>query len=321
MGKRVAIVGAGRVGRTLGRRLRALGWKIGAVVTRSVRTARAAVRAIGAGRPQARLDERVLDCDLLLIATPDRAIHAVADTLATVGGRRWRGKIVLHTSGARGRRPLEALARRGAATGSMHPMQTFSGRGETRLDGVVFAVEGDARARRLAARIARALGGVPVALEARRKPAYHAAGALAAGHLLAVVEAATRVLVDLGFPRRRAERALLLLARQTLDNFERLGPRAAWTGPLSRGDYPTVTRHAAALAARFPREYAQAYAALTWLGARLLSTRKAQATRRLKQIFAFLQTSPYRNPQRFIPQDERGGKNGKGRDVLLTTED
>ncbi|PYU58495.1 MAG: DUF2520 domain-containing protein, partial [Acidobacteria bacterium] len=35
MERTLAIIGAGRVGRTLGRRLRELGWQIGAVVTRS----------------------------------------------------------------------------------------------------------------------------------------------------------------------------------------------------------------------------------------------------------------------------------------------
>ena len=46
MEKTLAIIGAGRVGRTLGRRLRELGWQIGAVVTRSEASARRAVRFI-----------------------------------------------------------------------------------------------------------------------------------------------------------------------------------------------------------------------------------------------------------------------------------
>ena len=51
MKRTLSIVGAGRVGRTLGKRLRERGWRIGAVVTRSTATSRAAVRAIGAGTP------------------------------------------------------------------------------------------------------------------------------------------------------------------------------------------------------------------------------------------------------------------------------
>src|SRR5277367_6040545 len=49
----LSIVGAGRLGRTLGKRLREQGWRIGAVVTRSAKTSRAAVRAIGSGTAQA----------------------------------------------------------------------------------------------------------------------------------------------------------------------------------------------------------------------------------------------------------------------------
>ena len=40
MRRSLAILGAGRVGRALGRRLREEGWKIGAVVTRSAASAR-----------------------------------------------------------------------------------------------------------------------------------------------------------------------------------------------------------------------------------------------------------------------------------------
>ena len=51
MSETVSIVGAGRVGRALGRRLHELGWRVGGVTGRSISTARAAVRVIGAGQP------------------------------------------------------------------------------------------------------------------------------------------------------------------------------------------------------------------------------------------------------------------------------
>jgi len=70
----LALVGAGRVGRALGRRLRELGWKIGAVVTRSEASARRAVRFIGAGTPCGGMTRRMLASRLVLIAVPDDAI-------------------------------------------------------------------------------------------------------------------------------------------------------------------------------------------------------------------------------------------------------
>jgi predicted short-subunit dehydrogenase-like oxidoreductase (DUF2520 family) len=280
----IAIVGAGRVGRTLGRRLRSLGWTVGAVVTRSKPTARAAMRAIGGGMAHAGLTRRVLASDVVLISTPDDAIPAVAAALAEIGGDEWRGHVILHTSGALDRTILAPLASCGAATGSLHPLQTFSGRGLPRLAGVIFAVEGDRRAAAMARTIARSLGGIAITVDGRNKPAYHAAGAFVAGHILAIAEGATQILMALGFTRRRAARALLPLARQVLENFERLGPRAAWTGPLSRGDYRTIVKHAAALQP-FSPELREAYSVLSRLGARLLARNPDAALARLKNVF------------------------------------
>jgi predicted short-subunit dehydrogenase-like oxidoreductase (DUF2520 family) len=160
----------------------------------------------------------------------------------------------------------------------LHPLQTFSGRAVPSLDGCIFAIEGTPRAVRIARRIARDLGGLPVVIESASKPAYHAAGVLAAGHTLAVIEAAARMLMALGFSRPKAVHALLPLTRQTLANFERLGPRPSWTGPLARGDFATIAKHAAALR-RLPREYREAYAALSHL-ALLVLGRPNRATRR-----------------------------------------
>ncbi len=286
MPESLAIVGAGRVGRTLARSLRRLGWRIGAVVTRSPVTARAAVRAIGGGEAHAGLTPRVSDSAVILIATPDSAVSSVAAQLARVrelSGKtvHWRRKVVLHTSGALDSSALAPLARRGAATGSIHPMQTFSGRATPRFEGVLFGLEGGPRALRASRRIALCLGGVPVRIRVGSKPAYHAAGGFAAPHLLCLMEAGTRLLMAQGFRRRQATRALLLLARQSLDNLERLGPRASWTGPLSRGDYETIVRHMAALR-KFPREYPAAYSALTRLAARLLGKNPRSILRRLE---------------------------------------
>jgi predicted short-subunit dehydrogenase-like oxidoreductase (DUF2520 family) len=282
MKRSISIVGAGRVGRTLGKRLHQLGWRIGAVVTRSMPTSRAAVRAIGAGKAHARLPREQMDSGVILLAVPDGALASVANTLARIGGKNFRGKIVLHTSGALDRSVLTSLARCGAATGSLHPMQTFSGQGTPNLNHVIFAIEGDSRAEQVARTIARALGGVPVKIYGKNKPAYHAAGALVAGHGLGLIEAATQILIKIGFTRRSAAQALLPLMRQMLDNFERLGPASSWTGPISRSDYETVTMHVRAMW-RYPREFQNSYAALALLSGRVLSKNPAATVKQLKR--------------------------------------
>jgi predicted short-subunit dehydrogenase-like oxidoreductase (DUF2520 family) len=281
----LAIIGAGRVGRALGRRLREQGWKIGAVVTRSEASARRAVRFIGAGKACAGMTRQILASQVILIATPDDKIAVVARELARIGEEELRGKIVLHTSGALDSSVLEALRARGAAVGSMHPLQSFSGVSVPSMDGRVFTIEGETQAVPVARRIARALGGSPVRIAGSKKLLYHAAAAMAAGHVLAVEEAATQLLLSLGMKRSEAVRALLPLTRQVLENFETLGPRAAWTGPLSRGDFQVVRAHLDALKAS-PKEFAQAYEALNCLAASVLAKDPAGMLAELEKSFA-----------------------------------
>ena len=284
MASTIAIVGAGRVGRGLAQRLHRLGWRVGAVITQSKSTARAAVRKIGGGIAYSGPTRQVLAADVVLVSTPDDAIVRVASELARLGGEEWTGKVVLHTSGALDRSPLASLARVGASTGSIHPLQTFSGRNVPDLEGVVFAIDGDARALRIARSMVRSLGGIPVNVGGKNKPAYHAAGALVAGHALALVEAAVLMLMKIGFTRRQAVRSLLLLMRQMLVNYERLGPRLAWTGPLSRGDYETIARHRDALT-QMPAEFADSYLALSLLGARVLSANATESQSKISHAW------------------------------------
>jgi len=266
----LAIIGAGRVGRALGRRLHELRWKIGAVITRGEASARRAVRVIGAGKSHAQMTRQIVLSRVILIAVPDDEIAGVAQELARIGAEELRGKVVLHTSGALDERVLDHVKACGAAVGSIHPLQSFSGVAVPLLEGRAFAVEGDSPAVRVARQIARSLGGSPVRIPNGKKVLYHAAATLAASNVLAVEEAATQLLMSVGLKRGQATRALLALTRQVLENMEQLGPRTAWTGPLSRGDFRVVEAHLEALR-ELPHEFVQAVEALNQLTARVLA--------------------------------------------------
>jgi predicted short-subunit dehydrogenase-like oxidoreductase (DUF2520 family) len=231
---------------------------------------RKAVRFIGAGQAHAAAVRGIFASRVILITVPDDAVTDVAEELARIGAEELRGKVVLHTSGASGPSVLSVLESNGAAVGCMHPLQTLSGVGVPPLEGKIFAIGGDVDAVKTARQIARALGVSPVRMEGNKKILYHAAAAMAAGQVLAVKQAATQLFVLLGVRRREAVRALLSLTRQVLENFERLGPRAAWTGPLSRGDFNVVRAHSDALR-KSPKEFVHAYEALNRLAVRALA--------------------------------------------------
>jgi len=290
MSETISIVGAGRVGRSLGRRLHELGWRVGGVTSRSTATARAAVRAIGAGQALAGPAHQILSSRVILITTPDGAIEDVAKNLAQVGGQEWNGKVVLHTSGSLDFGVLHPLAALGAATGSMHPMQTFSTQNDPNLEKTIFGIDGSQAALQVSRKMIRQMGGVAVRLSGANKAAYHAAGTFACVYVLALMETATRLLMTQGFKRRQALRALLPLTRQTLDNFESVGPLAAWTGPLARGDYSVIERHVAALA-QFKPEYLEAYKTLSHLTAEVLASKPAAMRKQLEAILGAIAVS------------------------------
>ncbi|HXH66558.1 MAG TPA: Rossmann-like and DUF2520 domain-containing protein, partial [Candidatus Limnocylindrales bacterium] len=277
------ILGAGRVGRALGRLLHEHGWRVLVVAARSDATARQAAKFVRAGQPISGISHCALAAKTILIGVPDDVIPEIAAELARIGGQQLRGKIVLHTSGACDAGALQPVREFGALAASMHPMQTFNGVSVPPLEGKIFAIEGDAPAVRVARSIARSLGGIPVNITAEKKALYHAAGAFAAGLVLALEEAGVQMLKTSGLPQREALHALLSLSRQVLEHYEKLGPHKAWTGPLSRGDYGVVAANEEAIANYHP-EFLEAYQAVSRLSGHVLAADPAAILGHLEKL-------------------------------------
>jgi predicted short-subunit dehydrogenase-like oxidoreductase (DUF2520 family) len=70
-----------------------------------------------------------------------------------------------------------------------------------------------------------------------------------------------------------------------LENFERLGPRAAWTGPLSREDYGVVAAHIEAMKDS-PAEFVLAYESVNRLAALVLAQDSAAMLAELEKVAA-----------------------------------
>lgn len=278
------MVGAGRVGQTLGLALRRRGWRIGAVVTRRASSARAAVRFIGAGQPVSSLKSQIAKLEsarIVLIATNDNQVPVVARELARLQ-KSWRGRVALQASGALSSRVLAPLGRRGAAVGSLHPLYPFPKPLRVFPPGVVFGVEGEPRALRQALALVRSLRGQPMEVRSTEKALYHAAAALVAGHLLTLADMGVRALVRAGVRKSRARTVLVPLAQATLRCYLRWGGRA-WTGPLARGDADTVRRHLTELR-KLPPQYGETYRALARAALSLYRRESSQGTKKLKRL-------------------------------------
>ncbi|PYS96149.1 MAG: DUF2520 domain-containing protein [Acidobacteria bacterium] len=245
-----SILGAGRLGRTLGRVMARRGYAPAGVSCRSLRSARQAVAVIGGGEPTTSNARAAAGADLILITTPDGVIAPLARQLAAER-HPWRGKVVAHASGALSSIALEPLRRRGARVASFHPLASVadSKEGLKTLHGIPFAIEGDARAVRTLRRLVAQLGGFPVTIPRQAKALYHLIACLLSNDLVALLSFGLDSARGLGIARREAARLYMPLVRSTVSNVARLGPVKALTGPVSRGDLTTLRLHGEALRA------------------------------------------------------------------------
>lgn len=238
------IIGAGRLGTSLGEALRRAAWPVVLVARGDAGAARASVRGLDVVRslgdaPSSRL---------VLLCVPDDAVTATAAALAATPGALAAGSIVLHTSGAVPVTALAALAPLTAGIGSLHPLQTVTeGSDAEALRGAPAAVSGDPEAIAAAEQVAQAVGLVPFRLADEAKPLYHAASAMAANFTVAVLDASIVLATAAGMPEDEARAAFTGLARTAVDRVARLGAPAALTGPIARGDVGTVRAHLEAM--------------------------------------------------------------------------
>lgn len=238
---RVAIVGAGKAGRALGRLARRAGYVIGPVVCRTRAHAEAAAAFIGGGEP----GTAPVGAELTLLAVPDEAIADVARSL-----RLPARAVVAHTCGTHGASILRPLR----PAGALHPLRSFAdpGRAVEAFRGTFCAVDGDAEAVRALETFVRRIGGRPLRVRTSRKALYHAGAVFASNYVVTVLDAALGLFTKAGLGRKEAVEALADLAGGTVANVRAVGLPDALTGPIERGDAATVGRHVAALRAQAP---------------------------------------------------------------------
>jgi predicted short-subunit dehydrogenase-like oxidoreductase (DUF2520 family) len=224
----VAIIGAGRMGRGLGLALRAAGVE---------------VTVLG----RMRHPEDSQRAGLVIIAVPDDAIGVVAADLAREEAIS-ASQVVLHLSGLLDRLALHALAQTGAALGSFHPLQSVADppSAAARLRGAFAGLEGDDRALAAGERLAAVLGMRAVRLAPGGKAAYHAGAVFASNYVVVLASVAEKLARRAGVAPSEAGALYLPLLQGSVANLA-LGPAAALTGPIRRGDAASVQRHLAVL--------------------------------------------------------------------------
>jgi predicted short-subunit dehydrogenase-like oxidoreductase (DUF2520 family) len=266
--RKVAIIGPGRVGLTIGLALKRKGYTIVGVAGRTLKSARRGAnllkkRADTRVRPyiestvySTKIVEVIREAHIILITTPDREIEKVVKLIAESSTLQ-KGTLVIHTSGAMGVDVLDPLQKNGALTLAMHPIMTFSAepvkwlKGNllnktnyqlpiTNIQGCYWGLDGKGKALQLGKKLVKDLGGNPVQVSKEGRILYHTAASISSNFLVTLIDFALRAYEEIGIPRKKGIDMMLPLVQGTLNNIEKSGIPQALTGPIERGDVEVV---------------------------------------------------------------------------------
>ncbi|HIW95810.1 MAG TPA: DUF2520 domain-containing protein [Candidatus Corynebacterium gallistercoris] len=244
----VGVISAGAVGLAVAEAFGRAGHNVSAVYAHSAGSAEVASQRI---TTVTRDLAEAAAAPLVILAVPDPVLPEVAEQVAEHARP---GQIVAHTSGANGCAVLQPVTDTGALPLALHPAMTFTATSEDtdRLRGCAWGVTADSdQGMAVAEVLVNSIGGVAVPVPEDKRPAYHAAMAHAANHLVTLLSDAQRMMdhvLATNLPAHNPYSAALLrnLAHAAVDNALELRMDGL-TGPVARDDAPAVLRHLAAL--------------------------------------------------------------------------
>ncbi|HOW54372.1 MAG TPA: DUF2520 domain-containing protein [Syntrophorhabdaceae bacterium] len=242
---RIGIIGAGKVGISIGYVLKNNGMDVVALSDRRTAALDTARGLLGVDMVYTSDNLEVVgSADVIALTTQDRVIQ---DVVREINDRAedLAGKLFFHTSGADPCSILMPLDEKGAHLGSLHPLQTFPDI-ESAIDvlpDTSIFIEGDDKAREILRFIGENLGAKVHAIESADKVLYHLAAVTVCNLLSALMYTGVGVMERIGIGLE----PFIPIIRATMKNIENKGPLAALTGPIMRGDDSTVRAHIEAI--------------------------------------------------------------------------
>ena len=229
---RIIVVGPGRAALSLATAFHNAGHQILGLLGRGDATPQA--KALGAD--WLAWDSPLPNADLLLLGVRDDAIAEVAARLAPIAGD---VTVAVHLSGSLPSGVLGPLAESGLSIGGFHPLQSLPNPevGASRLPGSWAGIAADnPETVDELFKLAESIEMIPFVLSDEVRPLYHAGASVAANYLVANLALAERLFAGAGVPWEAARP----LIEAVMENLAQLGPEAALTGPIARGDVETV---------------------------------------------------------------------------------
>lgn len=241
----IGIVGAGRVGCSIGKYLKEHGAAVAGYFSKSRESVESAATFTGTATFPT-LGELVKASDMIFIATPDDVIRSVWESIKE---EPIQGKIVCHFSGSLSSVVFSGREQAGVSGCSAHPMYAFSSKYTSyeQLNQVLFTMEGDKKALAEVSSVLEQAGIRCCVIDSAKKERYHAAASMVSNMMIGLYQMSIDMLQDCGFEKDAAQLLVEPLVRGNIHNLLATSPEQALTGPIERNDVDTVAKHLAVL--------------------------------------------------------------------------
>lgn len=240
-----SLIGPGRAGLAVTRRLLEAGYTLRSVIGRSTASLERARSFLGMVAPATSDLHAAQGSPIILLAVSDTDLHPVSCQLHQLGIT-GENSLLIHFSGLHTADWILDGAPSGCKALSLHPLMTFPTpeAGYQGLQGAPVAVEGSDEALLLQGEaLAKELGGTPFRIETEAKVLYHASAVMACNYAVTLAGTSRNLMATCGMDRKQAWELLLPLMERTWENLKTMTPEEALTGPIARNDVTTIQHH------------------------------------------------------------------------------
>lgn len=284
----IAIIGAGKLGTSLGMALSQKGYRIRTLSCQTFSSAEESSQILKQGTPFTDNIQTARSGKTIILSVPDDQIEKVSQELDR-SSLTWEDKRVFHCSGLVPASVLDPLHHKGASTLSIHPAQTFSRKktNPQKFKGIYFGLEGSEEGLIWGQKLVQDLGGYSLILKAEDKPFYHLACSTASNLLVVLLQMSSFFLQETGISKNKALQVIFPLVKETLHNVKELSIPSALTGPVVRGDQNSIQKHVNALK-KFP-SYRQIYKELAFQALKIANKEEKLTPSQVRKMRSFLE--------------------------------
>ena len=240
--EKIGIIGAGKVGVSLGRCWSGLeGLDLIGYYSRTKESSEYAAQLTNSISFDG-LKDLVYKCNVIIIASPD---DSIGDIWRQISIFNVQNKIIAHCSGSLSSEIFFDSSKLGASVCSLHPVLAVSSKEDSYKDlkKAFFTLEGDQVAVDFFAKILDIQKNPYKIIRSCDKTKYHISTVFMSNLIVAISNIASDLLRSYDFTEEEALLALSSLAKNNMENVFEKGLVSSLTGPVERNDTNTVTRH------------------------------------------------------------------------------